>query len=369
MSAYRFALVGSGWRAAFYARLARKMPDLFQLTGTWLHRPENTPEWQKKYGGAVAALPEDLLKDRPDFLVVALNKQHAFPYIMSLLEADVPLLLETPPAVEAQHMIALWEAAKNRNAPVFVAEQYPDQPYFSAWKRAVDLGMLGTVSNMSVSMVHGYHAMALIRSFLNVRGENARITGCQHRFPVQKTGDRQGMILDGEIHQPARDQAVVTFDSGKTAFYDFSGEQYHSAIRFSHFGVQGDRGEIFDQRILCLNHQGYPVEEALVRRQRGMLDCSEYRLQGIMLGDRWLYENPYPGVPLGDDEIALAVCMQRMGQMVRGEKTPGRAYYLTEALQDAYMALQMRQAIDTAQTVTIAGAPWQCALKGEEKHV
>lgn len=100
-----------------------------------------------------------------------------------------------------------------------------------------------------------------------------------------------------------------------------------------------------------------------------MLDCSEYRLQGIMLGDRWLYENPYPGVPLGDDEIALAVCMQRMGQMVRGEKTPGRAYYLTEALQDAYMALQMRQAIDTAQTVTIAGAPWQCALKGEEKHV
>lgn len=105
-------LVGSGWRAAFYARLARKMPDLFQLTGTWLHRPENTPEWQKKYGGAVAALPEDLLKDRPDFLVVALNKQHAFPYIMSLLEADVPLLLETPPAVEAQHMIALWEAAK-----------------------------------------------------------------------------------------------------------------------------------------------------------------------------------------------------------------------------------------------------------------
>lgn len=90
MSAYRFALVGSGWRAAFYARLARKMPDLFQLTGTWLHRPENTPEWQKKYGGAVAALPEDLLKDRPDFLVVALNKQHAFPYIMSRLKQTSP---------------------------------------------------------------------------------------------------------------------------------------------------------------------------------------------------------------------------------------------------------------------------------------
>lgn len=150
-------LVGSGWRAAFYARLARKMPDLFQLTGTMASSPENTPEWQKKYGGAVAALPEDLLKDRPDFLVVALNKQHAFPYIMSLLEADVPLLLETPPAVEAQHMIALWEAAKNRKAPVFVAEQYPDQPYFSAWKRAVDLGMLGTVSNMS--SFHGSRAI------------------------------------------------------------------------------------------------------------------------------------------------------------------------------------------------------------------
>lgn len=119
--------------------------------------------------------------------MVALNKQHAFPYIMSLLEADVPLLLETPPAVEAQHMIALWEAAKNRKAPVFVAEQYPDQPYFSAWKRAVDLGMLGTVSNMSVSMVHGYHAMALIRSFLNgARGKRSASQAVSTVFRCRK---------------------------------------------------------------------------------------------------------------------------------------------------------------------------------------
>ncbi|MBQ9300177.1 MAG: Gfo/Idh/MocA family oxidoreductase, partial [Clostridia bacterium] len=261
MSAYRFALVGSGWRAAFYARIAKKMPDMFQLAGTWVHSCEKSWEWQRQYGGAIASQPEDLLKEQPDFLVVALNKQYAFPYIMVLLKTDIPLLLETPPAVQPQQLMKLWDAAKNRAAPVLVAEQYPDQPYFKAWKRVVDMGQIGAVSDLSISMVHGYHAMALIRAFLGVHGENVRITGSQYHFSVRKTGDRRGLILQGELHEPPRDRAALVFDSGKTAFYDFCGEQYHSAIRFSHFGVQGQQGEIFDNQLLCLNERGYPVAE------------------------------------------------------------------------------------------------------------
>ncbi len=36
----RFAMVGAGWRGEFYARIAKELPDLFELTGTWLHSPE-----------------------------------------------------------------------------------------------------------------------------------------------------------------------------------------------------------------------------------------------------------------------------------------------------------------------------------------
>ena len=265
MSPYRFALIGSRWRAAFYARIAEKMPDRFQLTGTWVHSPEKAQAWIQQFGKKLYARPEDALSDQPDFVVLALNKQFSLPYIQDILKADIPVLLETPPAVRIPDLFQVWELAKERHAPVLVAEQYPDQPYFSAWKNAVDHGFIGEVSNLSISMVHGYHAMAIIRSFLGTRGEKARITGCQHHFPVIKTGDRNGMILNGEPHSPPRDRAEIRFESGKTAFYDFSGEQYHSTIRSSHFAVQGDRGEIYDHSIRFLNSMGYPVEEELLR--------------------------------------------------------------------------------------------------------
>ncbi len=369
MSAYRFALVGGGWRSEFYARIARKMPEKFHLTATWVHSPEKAEAWRQRFGGRIAGTPADVLREPVDFAVVALNKQYSFPYVMEMLGRDVPLLLETPPAVQLPRLFDVWEAVRHRRAPVYVAEQYPDQPYFQAWQAAVDQGLLGPVSSLRVSMAHGYHAMALIRAFLKVGGESARISGQSFRFPVQKTGDRSGLILDGETHLPLREQAVIAFDSGKTAFYDFCGEQYHSAIRFSHFSVQGEKGEISDNRIRYLNDQGYPVEEKLARRQYGVGGCSEYRFQGITLGERWLVLSPFPLASLGDDEIAVAVAMQRMGRIARGERVDGNAYSLSNALQDAYLAACMRKAIDSAKPIDTQAAPWQDALKGRENYV
>lgn len=369
MSAYRFALIGSGWRASFYARIAEKMPERFQLACTWVHDSAKAEKWQQEHGGAILPRPEDALAERPDFVVLALNKQYSLPYILDMLKTDVPLLLETPPAVSVPDLTRVWEAAKARKAPVLVAEQYPDQPRFSAWKKAVDLGMIGAPSNLSISAVHGYHAMALIQAFLDTRGEKACISGAQYSFPVRKTGNRSGMILNGEIHTPPRDRAVIQFAGGKTAFYDFSGEQYHSAIRTSHFSVQGECGEIFDESIRFLNRDGFPVEEHLLRRHLGFGDCNLYQLQGLTLGDQWLYRNPLPQVTLSDDEIAIAMVMLRMGQISRGETAEGQAYSLAQALQDAYLAACMRRAIDMKQCVTTEEMPWLGALRKELLHV
>ena len=36
----RFAVAGSGWRALFYVRAAKRLPDWFELTGVLCHTRE-----------------------------------------------------------------------------------------------------------------------------------------------------------------------------------------------------------------------------------------------------------------------------------------------------------------------------------------
>ena len=50
----RFALIGGGWRAEFFARIAQSLPDRFQLTGTYLRDPAKRPAWHARFGGRMA---------------------------------------------------------------------------------------------------------------------------------------------------------------------------------------------------------------------------------------------------------------------------------------------------------------------------
>ncbi|MNP79068.1 hypothetical protein D3C76_1768170 [compost metagenome] len=61
-----------------------------------------------------------------------------------------------------------------------------------------------------------------------------------------------------------------------------------------------------------------------------------------MLGEEFVYKNPYMNVRLNDDEIAVATCMDRMGEYLA---TGAEFYSLKEALQDTYIALMMDSAL------------------------
>ena len=43
MGKYRFVIVGTGWRAMYYVRIARALPDVFELC-TMLSRSEEKAE-------------------------------------------------------------------------------------------------------------------------------------------------------------------------------------------------------------------------------------------------------------------------------------------------------------------------------------
>jgi hypothetical protein len=73
-----------------------------------------------------------------------------------------------------------------------------------------------------------------------------------------------------------------------------------------------------------------------------------------MAGKEWIYESPYCGVTLGDDEIAGAQLLDKMVDCLAGGQGP---YGFAEAAQDQYLALCIEQARSTGEVVMTARQP------------
>ncbi|MNR27266.1 hypothetical protein D3C85_1445320 [compost metagenome] len=99
-----------------------------------------------------------------------------------------------------------------------------------------------------------------------------------------------------------------------------------------------------------------PLQLELKRINKGEGENAEgYYLQGIICGERWLYENPFTPARLFDDEIAIASCLCRMADYAAGG--PG-FYGLAEASQDTYLGMMIEQAIQTGETVRAEKQCW-----------
>lgn len=72
----KFAIVGSGWRAEFFARLARLLPERLALVGAAVRRPESVEPVSRRWGTAVYLSPDELMsKQRPDFVVTSIPRE------------------------------------------------------------------------------------------------------------------------------------------------------------------------------------------------------------------------------------------------------------------------------------------------------
>ena len=80
--------------------------------------------------------------------------------------------------------------------------------------------------------------------------------------------------------------------------------------------------------------------------------------KGIMLGDEWLYRNPYVPARLSDDEIAVATCLSRMHARLDGGP---EVCSLSDAAQDHYLGLLIADAARTGNPVRAAGHVWDIA--------
>lgn len=336
-----FAVIGIGWRAEFFLRIARALPEKFEVSGVVSSRANKREEIKNEWGfKAYQSATELLQAEKPDFVVLAISKEAAAEVILKLAEFEIPILAETPPAANLAELINLNKEL-GKDYPIQIAEQYQLQPLQQSIFKLVDSGRLGEVNYARISISHGYHAVSLMRRALGIKFEDAEIEARFFEEPIVKGPDRSGLPEKREIGSKRHEFAFLNFD-GKLGVYDFERDQHRSWIRSQEILIRGTEGEIKNSTLKYLKDFKTPIELDLKRIEAGINQNLEgFYLKGISCGEKWLYQNPFLPARLSDDEIAVAAALVKMKRFLE----TGKSFYsLAEASQDQYLALMINKA-------------------------
>lgn len=344
-----FAVVGAGWRASAYWRLAAQLNDV-SCVGVVVRSPRRLPV------PVFESLAECIAAAKPDFLVTAVPWALNPGVVEQAVDRGVPVLSETPPAPDLDGLRRLWEAV-GRSGLVQVAEQYRLMPSHAARAAAVKSGMIGTPNQVHVSSTQLYHAVSLMRGLLGVARTPVTVRASRHHAPLVDPLNRAGWTDDPVPKTATTTIATLDFGQDRSGLYDFTDNQTRNQLRFRRVLVRGSHGELHDDEIVRLTAPRTIVHTALIRRQTGHdLDLQGFDTDHIACGSDVLYRNPYVGLRFNDDEIATAALLEATATWVRGA---GPAPYpLAEGVHDHRVALAIEEAADTDRAVTTTAEPW-----------
>ena len=228
-----YIIVGSGYRAEYFGRIAKTYPDLFRAL--YLCRSEEKAGLMKRHTGVDAVTNVDAcLAFRPDFIVIAVDRAHVADVAAEWIGRGFPVVTETPVGDTAEKLCRLWEAGQ-RGAKIVCCEQYHRYPILAAGLNAISQNRIGPVSSMYLSLVHDYHAASLFRKALQIPvGKAYALCGTRLCNDAVETDSRCGAITDGRVSAIQRDMIHISFAAGREAIYDFCAIQYRSFIRSRH---------------------------------------------------------------------------------------------------------------------------------------
>jgi len=254
----RFVLVGSGWRSLFYARLAERHPEEFQLNGWMIHSPEKQEQYRAVHNTFISGEMDAVLRQPHDLVVLSmpdlLNKE----YLLELAKRDEDILTETSflkqPEEELRDI-----ARQTKGHTIEVAEQYHLLPYHLFVRSIVP--KLGPITECTVASCHFHHAVSLLRGYLGAGFSPCSIEARSEKRFITETGSRYGYTAQGTRKEIERTLAILHYPGCGTGYYDFTGEEYHSTILTGHFALRGERGEVFDREARYLDENGLTVAE------------------------------------------------------------------------------------------------------------
>jgi predicted dehydrogenase len=346
-----FGVIGTGWRSAFFCRLARMAPEHFRVAGV-VSRSANEFE-----GVPVFRTADELLAaESPDFVIVSVPWAVTPDATRELVARGVRVLAETPPAPDLDGLRALWRDVGERSGQVQVAEQYLLMPAHAARLAAVREGAIGAPTSVQVSSTHLYHAVSMIRGLLGGTFEPATVSARSFTAPLADPigfGD-----WHGEIEPAPKATTLATLDfGGRMGLYDFTDNQWWNPLRTRRIVVRGATGELVDDHLVRLVDATTVVESYLVRRQTGIdLNLEGFDLDHISLDGRVLYRNPFFGARFSEDDLGVALLLARTGAWARGEGP--EPYPLADGLQDHLLSLAILESAETGRDVTTTTEAW-----------
>lgn len=328
----RVAVFGGGWRAEYFLRVARQLPDEFAITSVWARDPARGAALGQRFGVAATSIAEEAASiGSPEFALVCLPSNVAPGIVDRLAQSGVAALTETPPA-SSEPDIALLARLAESGAVIEVAEHYQYQPMHAARLELIRQGVIGQPSLAEVSVAHGYHGVSLLRRYLGIRRDDA-VDVDARRYPstVLKGGSRNTAPTSQLV---GSQRTVAQVRSGeRLGLYVFDDDQYFSLVRPPRTIVEGSRGTIVNSLVTSVGADGRQRSSSLVvERTGGEGDLRGNAIEQISFEGRSLFVNPWPGVALSEEEIALATVLSRMGASVRGNG-PG-PYALLEGIAD-----------------------------------
>ena len=299
-------LFGTGWRAAFFLRIASALPDVLSVSAVYSRSPERAEELRREGLHAVASREEALAQPH-DAVIVASGREGYMETLRYLHARGEKILSETTllslPDEELEEA-SLFEG--------MVLEQYAYTPLFASALSV--LSEAGEVDQLYLSGLHNHHAAAIARRVL-AAGNDGPEEVLASNFPstVIKTGSRNGLERCAGMEEYTRRVRIIRF--GSSLFInDFSSNQYHCYLYGKRFEIRGTRGVITEKGLSTVDPSGYPVFIPFVFHRDTVTGNGSLALSHVTLGDKTVFENPYYPKMLNDDEIAIARMLELWGK-------------------------------------------------------
>ena len=351
------AIIGAGWRAEFYIRIAQLMPERFEIVGVVARKEDARISLEQEFGvRTFSSLSQLLSYKKPDYAVSSVSWDSNPSVVEELVKAGVHVLCETPPAPTVEALQKLWKAV-GASGMVQVAEQYLNLPGHASRLAITQSGAIGEATSVELSSTHGYHAVAIMRGFLQSGFERTTITTRQFEAPLVNPLSRDGWNSDLSSQLAKTTISLIDFGSGKSGVYNFVDNQWHNQLRHRRIVVRGSRGEIVDDAVIRLIDGPAITTSRIERYQLGYdLNLDGFDTEHLSFDGRVVFKNPFIGLRFMDEEIAIAQLMVQMADWIEGKtKAP---YPLNEGCQDQLISLAMDESITTGKNVLVDKQKW-----------
>ena len=351
------AIIGAGWRAEFYIRIAQLLPERFEIVGVVARKEDVRNALTQEYGvQTFSSISQLLSHKKPDYAVSSVSWDSNPSVVEELVKAGVHVLCETPPAPTVEALQKLWSAVGS-SGMVQVAEQYLNLPGHSSRLAITKSGVIGDVTSVELSSTHGYHAVSIMRGFLQSGFEPTTITTRQFEAPLVNPLLRDGWNSDLSPQMAKTTISLIDFGGGKSGIYNFVDNQWHNQLRHRRIVVRGSKGEIVDDAVIRLIDGPSITTSRIERYQLGYdLNLDGFDTEHLSFDGQVVFKNPFVGLRFMDEEIAIAQLMVQMADWIDGNAQP--PYPLSEASQDQLISLAVDESVTSGNSVTTQKQDW-----------